>query len=48
MEQIGEVKLHDIPLAMGKGVDVFMLDLDVGFLSDPRGIYICIYVYVHI
>lgn len=38
MEQIGEVKLFHIPQAMSKGVDVFMLDLDVGFLSDPRGI----------
>jgi hypothetical protein len=35
MEQIGEVKLYHVPKALEKGVDVFMLDLDVGFLNDP-------------
>lgn len=35
MEQIGEVKLYHVPKALAKGVDVFMLDLDVGFLYDP-------------
>jgi hypothetical protein len=35
MEQIGEVKLFHVPKALTKGVDVFMLDLDVGFLNDP-------------
>lgn len=35
MEQIGEVKLFHVPKALEKGVDVFMLDLDVGFLFDP-------------
>jgi len=36
MEQIGAVKLLHIPKALEKGVDVFMLDLDVGFLGDPK------------
>lgn len=35
MEQIGEVKLFHVPKALAMGVDVFMLDLDVGFLYDP-------------
>lgn len=35
MEQIAAVKLFHIPKALLKGVDVFMLDLDVGFLADP-------------
>jgi hypothetical protein len=35
MEQIAKVKLYHVPKALEKGVDVFMLDLDVGFLSDP-------------
>lgn len=35
MEQIASVKLLHIPKAMAKGVSVFMLDLDVGFLADP-------------
>jgi hypothetical protein len=35
MEQIAEVKLLHIPKAMVKGVDVFLLDLDVGFLASP-------------
>jgi hypothetical protein len=35
MEQIAELKLHHIPNALLKGVDVFMLDLDVGFLDNP-------------
>jgi len=35
MEQIAEVKLYHVPKALSLGVDVFMLDLDVGFLGDP-------------
>ena len=37
MEQIGEVKLKHVAAALTKGVDVFMLDLDVGFLASPKG-----------
>ena len=37
MEQIGEVKLLHVGKALAKGVDVFMLDLDVGFLASPKG-----------
>ena len=36
MEQIGVVKLLHIPRALERGVDIFLLDLDVGFLADPR------------
>ena len=36
MEQIGVVKLLHIPRAIARGVDIFMLDLDVGFLENPR------------
>lgn len=36
MEQIAKVKLFYVPLALTKGVDVFMLDLDVGFVHDPN------------
>eukprot|EP01034_Spumella_vulgaris_P027166 gene27166-33849_t len=35
MEQIAAVKLLHVPKALTRGVDVFMLDLDVGFLEDP-------------
>lgn len=35
MEQIAILKLAHIPKALLQGVDVFMLDLDVGFLADP-------------
>lgn len=35
MEQIAQVKLNHIPKALNRGVDTFMLDLDVGFLADP-------------
>ena len=35
MEQIAYIKLYETPKALALGVDVFMLDLDVGFLSDP-------------
>jgi hypothetical protein len=35
MEQIAEVKLYHVPKALDKGVNVFMLDLDVGFLYNP-------------
>ena len=36
MESIAELKLFHIPQALLHGVDTFMLDLDVGFLNDPR------------
>lgn len=36
MEQIAKVKLFYVPKALTMGVDVFMLDLDVGFLGDPN------------
>jgi hypothetical protein len=36
MEQIAAVKLLHVPKALERGVDVFMLDLDVGFLEDPK------------
>jgi hypothetical protein len=36
MEQIGILKLAHIPKVLDRGVDLFMLDLDVGFLNDPR------------
>ena len=36
MEQIAELKLYHIPKALKSGVNIFMLDLDVGFLNDPR------------
>ena len=35
MEQIAQLKLFIMPKALLKGVDIFMLDLDVGFLDDP-------------
>ena len=35
MEQISYIKLFETPKALALGVNVFMLDLDVGFLSDP-------------
>jgi hypothetical protein len=36
MEQIAKVKLFYIPMALNTGVNVFMLDLDVGFLYNPK------------
>lgn len=36
MEQIAQVKLLHVPKALNRGVDVFMLDLDVGFLHSPK------------
>lgn len=36
MEQIAVVKLHHVPKALTRGIDLFMLDLDVGFLADPH------------
>ena len=35
MEQIAYIKLYEIRKALKLGVNVFMLDLDVGFLADP-------------
>jgi hypothetical protein len=36
MEQIAVLKLHCLPKALAQGVDVFTLDLDAGFVDDPR------------
>lgn len=36
LEQIAELKLFHIPKVLSRQVDIIMLDLDVGFLSDPR------------
>lgn len=36
MEQIAAVKLYHIPKALAAGVNIFMLDLDVGFLQSPQ------------
>lgn len=36
MEKIAMLKLRFIPRALLRGVDMFMLDLDVGFLADPH------------
>jgi hypothetical protein len=35
MEQIGILKLFHMPKALLKGVDMFVVDLDVGFLENP-------------
>ena len=35
MEQIAVLKLYHVPFALKRGVDVFMVDLDVGFLDSP-------------
>eukprot|EP01038_Epipyxis_sp_PR26KG_P005872 gene5872-8097_t len=35
LEQIGELKLYHIPKALRLGVDILMIDLDVGFLDNP-------------
>lgn len=35
MEQIAILKLYHIPKALKRGVDVFTLDLDAGFLGNP-------------
>ena len=35
LEKIATLKLKIMPEALKQGVDIFMLDLDVGFLSDP-------------
>lgn len=35
MEQIAELKLFHMPKALSHGVDTFVVDLDVGFLTDP-------------
>lgn len=36
MEQIAILKLRHIPKALSLGANVFMLDLDVGFLTSPQ------------
>lgn len=38
MEQIAHLKLLHIPKALRRGVDVFMLDLDVGFYANPMSL----------
>mmetsp|Transcript_33096 Transcript_33096/g.47855 ORF Transcript_33096/g.47855 Transcript_33096/m.47855 type:complete len:460 (-) Transcript_33096:881-2260(-) len=35
LEQIGELKLLHLPKALKLGVDILMLDLDVGFMDNP-------------
>ena len=35
MEQVSRIKLFDVREALLAGVDVFLLDLDVGFFRDP-------------
>jgi hypothetical protein len=35
LEQIAHLKLRHLPRALRRGVDLLMLDLDVGFLDDP-------------
>lgn len=36
MEQIAVLKLNKLPKTLARGVDVFTLDLDAGFVDDPR------------
>ena len=38
MEQIATLKLFELPKALAKGVSIFIVDLDVGFLDDPMGL----------
>lgn len=38
MEQIAELKLLHIPKALKRGVDIIMIDLDVGFLTSPMNL----------
>lgn len=35
MEQIANLKLYHLPKALALGVDLFILDLDVGFINNP-------------
>ena len=35
MEQIANLKLFHLPKALALGVDLFILDLDVGFINSP-------------
>jgi hypothetical protein len=37
--QVAAVKLKHVGLALQKGVDVLLLDLDVGFLRDPMSLF---------
>ena len=39
MEQVARVKLDYVGQALALGVNVFLLDLDVGFLKDPLLLY---------
>lgn len=43
MEQIAELKLFHIPQALENNVDVFLIDLDVGFLESPMQIVNSLY-----
>lgn len=38
MEQIGELKLKHTPKALNEGVNIFVLDLDVGFIGNPTSV----------
>jgi len=39
MEQVAEVKLFHVGKALAAGANIFLLDLDVGFLRDPLLLY---------
>eukprot|EP01040_Poterioochromonas_malhamensis_P007223 gene7223-7796_t len=38
LEQIAELKLYHLPKALNKGVNIIILDSDVGFLSTPKNL----------
>ena len=38
MEQVATVKLHYMSQLLMNGVNVMLMDLDVGFLRDPMGL----------
>lgn len=39
MSQVAAVKLRHVGLALALGVDVLLLDLDVGFMRDPMTLF---------
>jgi len=39
LEQIAELKLYHIPKALARGIDIVMLDLDVGFTENPMNLF---------
>eukprot|EP01041_Mallomonas_annulata_P010020 gene10020-20859_t len=39
MEQVATVKIFHVLEVLRRGVDIFLLDLDVGFLKDPELLY---------